>query len=352
MVSSVEVVAIQGSGTDTITMLVSEGSVTMDAGRNITRTAELTFVPTTTMSAQQIYQYLMRPGVEIQIKRGLKVDGATEYVPLGVFVTDTADYSKGASASVKWSGSDRSKRISRAKFVDPFQIKSGTTLADAGTALIRSRYPSTVCDFSNVTATIQANVVFEAGDSSDPWACARNLFADHGYDLNFNGIGTARAVSVLDPNETDVDFDFGAGTTNLVTTADISGTLENTYNGVIATAESSGNYLPARAIVWDRDPTSPTCIFNGMGTVPYFYSSPSLVTEAMCQTAATTMLNKLKGRTDQFQWATIVNPALEPLDVVTVTINGTTSRLVIDSLTIPLKPADAMTATARVTVTQ
>lgn len=344
MVTSVSVTASNGT-----TLSVEDGNVQMDSRRSTTRTAELTITPTSSMTANNIYDLVMTPGIEITIKRGLLVNGAVEYVTLGVFLTDTAEYSKATNSAVRWTGSDRSKRISRAKFIDPYKIPSGTALADAGTEFLRHRWPDTVCNFSNVTATIQAQVVYEAGESSDPWASARSLFADHGYDLNYDGYGNVRALPVPDPASTDVVFDFGSGNTNLVTDGNVTGTMEETYNGVVASAETSGAYLPARAIVWDEDPSSPTYILGNMGQVPYFYSSPLLVTQAMCQTAAQTLLNRMKGRLDSFSWPSIVNPALEPLDVVSVTIGGVTNKLVIDSLTIPLKPSDAMTAVARAT---
>jgi hypothetical protein len=59
------------------------------------------------------------------------------------------------------------------------------------------------------------------------------------------------------------------------------------------------------------------------------------------------MLAKLKGRVDGLSWSTVVNPALEPLDVIQMNVGGTTYKAVIDQLTIPLKATDAMTATAR-----
>lgn len=334
---------------DGTTLSIRDGAVTMDARRGITRTCELELIADSSRSALDVYNLVMQPGVELTVYRGLLVNGSYEYVPLGVFSTDSAEVSRSVTGSVKWSGSDRSKKISRAKFVDPYQITAGTDVATAVTNLLRSRWASTPCNFSNVSLTMTASLVFEAGDSSDPWQSARDLLLDHGYDLNFDGNGTARAVAVPDPAQTAPTFDFGAGSTNLVLGADLRGSLEQTYNGVIASGEGTDVATPVRAEVWDTDQTSPTYYLSGFGKVPLFYSSPLLTTVAMCQAAGQTLLSKLKGRSEQLSWPAVVNPALEPLDVITMTIAGTTSTCVIDALTVPLKASDAMTAVARAT---
>ena len=337
--------------TDGVTLSISDGQVSMDSRRNITRTASLDLIATSTLSLAQVYAKVMTAGVEVLIERGLVLaDGSTEYVSLGLFSTDEASIDLSTRGVIRWSGSDRSKKVQRARLTDPYTIPAGTTLATAGTALIISRFPLATVDFSNVTETLASQLVFEAGESSDPWDQARRMFADHGYDLNFSGTGTARAVPIPDPTTSISAFDFGSGDTNLVTGAEASGSFEDVYNGVIATGEGTNVTTPVRAEVWDDNPSSPTYYLGGYGRVPYFYSSPLLTTVAMCQTAATTLLAKLKGRAEQLSWPAIVNPALEPLDVVSVNVQGVTYTLVIDQLTIPLRPADAMSAIARQTV--
>jgi hypothetical protein len=346
MLVAVEVVASNGT-----ILSVEDGSVDMDSTRNITRTASLTLTPTETLSAIGVYNLVMTPGIEITIRRGLIINGITEYVTLGVFTTDSADFSIDVEGTVSWTGSDRSKRISRARFVNAYKIVKNTLLATAGADLLLNRYAETIYNFSNVLDTIEHKVVYDAGDQSDPWASARKLFGDHGFDLHFNGDGTAVAKTVPDPATEDPVFDFGAGETNLVLDGTISGTLEATFNGVVATGEGSGNRTPKRSVVWDTDPTSPTFFQGGFGQIPYFYSSPLLTSTAKCTTAATAILAQLKGSMTQLSWTAVTNPALEPLDVIAITYNGVTSRFVIDALTIPLRASDAITARARETST-
>lgn len=331
------------------TLDIANGSVSMDANRDIGRTCSLELMPTGTLSADDIYALISTPNIEITVKRGLIIDGVTELVPLGVFSTDQAELSKSKAGTIKWSGSDRSKKIARNRFLDPYQILIGTTLANAGTDLLQSRLSGVACDFSNVNDTINATIIFEAGANSNPWKSARDLFSKYGYDLRFDGLGTARAIPIPDPSSTDTVFSFGSGETSMVLDGTARSSLEGVYNGVIATGEGTDVAVPVRAEAWDTDPSSPTYYLSGMGQVPYFFSSPLLTTLDQATKAATTMLARVKGRSQQLDWPAIVNPALEPLDVVSVTFWDTTTTCVLDSLTIPLGTNQAMTATARAT---
>lgn len=332
-----------------VELAIASGSVSMDSNREIGRTCTLEIMPTDTMTADDIYTLVRSPGIEITVRRGLIIDGVAELVPLGVFSTDEAEQSKSKTATVKWSGSDRSKKVARNRFLDPYQITAGTTLATAGTALIKSRLNNAVCDFSNVNETVAAQIVYDAGAESNPWKSARQLFSDHGYDLRFDGLGIARAVPVPDPATQAAVFDFGSGETAMVLDGTSKASLENVYNGVVATGEGTDVTAPVRAEVWDTDPSSPTYYLSGFGRVPYFFSSSLLTTTDAANRAAATILARVKGRFQSLGWPSIVNPALEPLDIVTVTFWDKTSTCVIDSLTIPLGPNGTMSATARET---
>jgi hypothetical protein len=340
-------VAVKVTTLDGTELAVSDGAVTMDARRNTTRTCELNLVPTATLSADDIFDLVMEPDTEIAVYRGLYVNGIAEYVQLGVFSTDTATLPRDVQGQVRFSGSDRSKKISRSKFVDPYQITAGTSLATAMTDLLQSRWAYCQVDFSNVSESVTANLVFEAGESSDPWQEARAIMSDYGYDLHFNGDGIAVAQVVPDPATSDVAFNFGSGDTNLVLGGDLNGSTENVYNGVIAVGEGSGVATPVRGIAWDTDPNSPTYYLSGFGLSPFFFSSPLLTTQALADSAAASLLALMKGKLQKLSWPAVVNPALEPLDVVSLTYGDTLSVVVLDSLTIPLKASDSMSANAR-----
>lgn len=338
------------TASDGTTLWATDGGVEMDSRRGITRTATLTLIATDTLTLDAVYALVMTPTVEVTIHRGVYVNGVPEYVPLGVFSTDSATLGKD---TISWSGSDRAKKISRARFTDLFTVYATSTtpvpLASAGEALLTSRWSFTQVDFSGVTDVLETPVYFEAGGSSDPWAKARDLFADFGYDLHFDGSGVAVATVVPDPATVPAAYDFGTDATNIVLAGNTSGTFDNTYNGVSVSGEGSNVDTPVRGTVWDDDPASPTYYQGGYGQVPMFHSTPNLKTQAACEKAARSLLARVKGRTQQLSITTIVNPALEPLDVVTATVNGKQSRFVIDKLKVPLKVSEAMSIQARET---
>lgn len=334
------------TASDGTTLYAVNGKVDMDCRRSITRTCDLELVPTETMSVDDVYALVMSPSIELSVYRGLLVDGTAEYVPLGVFSTDSVVKKRD---SVEWHGSDRSKKISRSKFTDVYSIASGTTLATAGSDLLTSRWSYVTVNFSGVTETIAAPVNYDAGDNTDPWSAARTLFSENGYDLNFDGSGTARAQTIPDPSTVAAVFDCGVGETNLLTQGQTTGTFEQTYNGVIVTGEGSTIDVAVRAESWDTDPSSPTFWQAGFGRVPMFYSSPLLTTTDAAQKAADSMLAKMKGRLEQFSVESVVNPALEPLDVITATLYGRSSRYVIDKVTVPLVASQSMQIVARET---
>lgn len=340
IISVVRVTTIEGT-----VLSVSGGNVSMDSRRDTQRTCDLEIVPRN-QSTSELYRLLMSPSTEIKVERGLRVNGVDVYVPLGVFSTENCEFNKTSGGDIKWQGSDRAKKISRNRFIEPYQIAKGTPLAEAGGNLLKNRWAGVVYDFNAVSEVVNAQLTFEAGADSDPWQCVRNLFADYGYDLYFNGEGVCVAKLIPDPATTTTVFSFGSGDTNLVLDATTKGSLEQTYNGVVAMGEGTDVAVPVQAVVWDEDQQSPT--YFGYGKVPYFYSSPLLTTVAQCQQTARSMLAKVKGSSEELSWPAIVNPALEPLDVVEINVGGT-SVCVLDSLTIPLKASDPMTAQARET---
>ncbi|MDE2100153.1 MAG: DUF5047 domain-containing protein [Patescibacteria group bacterium] len=341
------VMAIYPNGTS-VALTLAGGSVTLDATRSIARTCDLEFVPVD-MSMATMFDLLSRPDIEIEVSRGLVVNGAPELVPLGVFSIDGAPKSLRNTGTIKWSGSDRSKKIARARFTEPYQLLSGTALGSAITALLQSRWALVATDFSNVTETLTATVLLVPGPDSDPWKSAREIMADFGYDLYFDGVGVARARRVPDPSTDPAAFDFGSGATALITDGEVSGSFEKTYNGVVASGEGTGIAAPVQATVWDTDPQSPTYYLGGFGMAPFFYSSPLLTTVDACTTVATAMLVRVKGKSLAVNWSSIVNPALEPLDVVTATYDGAVHTAVVDSLTIPLRASEVMRCVVRET---
>ena len=345
------------AGTEVATLDVTGGSVTADARRSQLRNGSVELAPSADMTLAEAYDLLATPGLELALRRGFRLpDGSEVTAALGRFIVDEVAYETSASGEqLAATLSDLSARIARARWADPYQVASGTALADALNAILADRWPdvSTVITSSNCPDTMTAGCVFEAGSESDPWADAQALATAHGYALHFDTEGRAAVTVVPDAASVSPRFTFARGATAIVTDESRAVPMERIRNGVIATGEGTELETPCRGEAWDDDPASPTYRYGPFGQVPRFYSSPLLTTDAMCETAAQTLLRSMLGRSETLSWQHVVHPGLEPLDVVALeAAAGTLRNYVLDALTIPLDVQTAMSAKARDTLVE
>lgn len=345
------------SGTEVATLDVTGGSVTADARRSQLRNGSVELAPSADMTLAEAYDLLATPGLELAIARGFRLpDGSEVTAALGRFIVDEVSYETSAAGEqLAATLSDLSARIARARWTDPYQVASGTALADALNAILADRWPDveTTITSSNCPDTMTAGCVFEAGAESDPWADARALATAYGYALYFDTEGRAAVEVVPDPASVTARFTFARGTTAIVTDENRAVPMERIRNGVIASGEGTELDVPVRGEAWDDDPASPTYYLGAFRKVPRFYSSPLLTTDAMCETAATTLLLSMLGRSETLSWQHVVHPGLEPLDVVALEdADGTLRNYILDALTIPLDVQTAMSAKARDTLVE
>ena len=288
-------------------------------------------------------------GNELRLYRGVQyTDGTKEYVPLGVFViTDVAISDTNEGVEIKLSGEDRSIRVSRAKWTQPYQMTSGTLEASLS-ALLKSRFPDAEISFPTTNVTVN-QVLLGAENDNDPWKDAVEIAELVGFDLFFdqNGVVQMKQFPTLDGSVVVALFTEGQGTT--ITQLNRTISTKQTYNGVIYTIEGSDVATPIRVEAWDEDSSSPTYRFGVFGEVPAFVTTSLLATESEAVRAAASLLNTYIGSQEVINWDSLVDPSLDAQDVVYVKSNGAkVDRLVIiDSLTIPLKPESSMQADAR-----
>jgi hypothetical protein len=134
-----------------------------------------------------------------------------------------------------------------------------------------------------------------------------------------------------------------AGETGVLVEGSQDTSRESTYNGVVAVGERTDNFAPYSATVTDDNPSSPTYWLGPYGQVPYFYTSASITTLTQAQSAATGLLARTKGLTRQVSLSSVPNPALDAGDVIQVVFpDASYERHVVDSLSIPLDPSEAM----------
>jgi hypothetical protein len=301
--------------------------------------------------SQGAFTGLLTPfGTELFVYRGVEYGDLTrELVPVGVFViTQVQVQEDDAGQVITLQGSDRSIRVSRNKFLDPYQIGSGTSLEEGLTGVLRDRWVDVETDFPVTNVTLP-DVVIEAQSGGDPWASAVSIAEAFGYDLAFDPDGIVRMniipdVTIDDPVET---YEDGAEAvlTELTRTFDSS----RTYNAVVVTSQGTAADAPFRAIAFDENPNSLTYRFGEFGEVPFFYQSSLITSVEQAAITAAALLRKATGTSEAIEWGQIVNPAHDVLDVIRVRRRERNLDyvLLIDRLTIPLSPSAVMSAVAR-----
>lgn len=353
------------AGVRIATVFPNDGSVSVDSRRTVRRTLSMSIVDQdgTLTPGQGAATGLLAPyGAELFVYRGVEYGtGQQELVPIGVFVLTQVTVSEDENGQViTLQGSDRSIRVSRNKFLDPFQITNGTTLEAGLTSLLRDRYIDVQTDFPATGVTLP-DVVIEAQSGGDPWAAAVSIAEAFGFDLAFDPDGVARLrvipdVTIDDPVETYED-----GADAVLTTLTRTFDSTRTYNGVIVTSQGSKTDAPFRVIVFDENPNSLTYRFGDFGEVPFFYTSSLITSADQAAVTAAALLRKATGQSEAVEWGQIVNPAHDVLDVIrvrrdTVNLAGLGLRtgaapldfvLLVDRLQIPLAPAGVMSAVAR-----
>lgn len=331
---------------------ISSGSVSVNSSSAVRRTCEVTLVTgreTTNLVPDNDFDLLTPFGNELRLYRGVQYeDGIEEYVPLGVFViTQVGIQDTNEGVTIKLSGEDRSIRISRAKWTQPYQLPDGS-LENALTDLLKDRYPDAELVFPVTNVSVN-KVILGSENSNDPWKDAVEIAELVGYDLFFdqNGVVQMQQFPTLDGSVVVALFVEGNGTT--ITSLDRTISTKETFNGVIYTIEGSEVATPIRVEAWDEDTSSPTYRFGVFGEVPTFIETNLLATEAEAIRAAYGLLNTYIGKQEQITFNSLVDPSLDVQDVIYVKSNGAKiDRLVIiDSLDIPLNPEGEMSANAR-----
>lgn len=342
-------VTVELDGSELGALPFTSGTVDCDGTREgALRSLQLTVSPD-----PEAFDWLATVGAEIVVARGLILDdGNQELVPLGVFVLD-ADLEETEDGTITVSAADRSRRISRARWTDPYTVPAGSNVGAAVSDLLRACWPD--CPIGTTLAAIDkttgARLAYLDGPDSDPWKDARALAASSGHDLYFDGDGMAQVRDTPDPESDPVCWTYFAGEEGVVLGRTRKAVLTQQYNGVVATAEGSSVGTPKRAEAWDEDPNSPTYADGPMGRVPMFYSSPLLTTLDEVATAAETILARVKRPIEQVSFSLLPNPAHEAFDVVEfVGADDVARRYMLDVVSVPLDSSGSLTATARETV--
>lgn len=242
-------------------------------------------------------------------------------------------------------GQDRSARVIDAKFEEPYQIAAGTNYAVAIRDTLALGVQGLIFDFADVDAVTP---LLNAQEGGDRWAFCQEMAKAIGMTLYFDARGWCVLRPITQPAG-DVAAELVEGEGGLLLKAGSQWARAGAFNRVIATGENTGQTTIARGVATDDNPLSPTYYYGPFEKVPMFYNSPLITSNDQAAAAAQGLLVKQLGTTQSVNFGAIVNPALEPNDVITITRAraGIDERHIVDQLTIPLTAEQSMTGRTR-----
>lgn len=340
------------NGTETGFTTAVEGTVSLDMGAATRGRSDVTFVDDGTLGLipSAATDALAPYGNEIRIERGLRyADGTEEFVALGTHrIDESTATDDGEGVTVQVSALDRSARIIDGRFEDAYSVAAGTTYTTAILTAIQAVYPDVSYSFAT-SALTTPTLVAEIG--GDRWQFCQSMATSMGMDLYFDGDGILTLKPVPSPVASQRVAEIVEGTDGVLTGVSRRWTRQGTYNRVVATGETTTEGVaPVRGVATDDNPLSPTYYYGDFGRVPAFYVSEMITTTAQANDAAAGQLATQLGTARQVSFGSIVNPALEPGDVVRIARASLDldEDHVIDSLTIPLAADGEMSGSTRI----
>lgn len=309
-----------------VTYGVAGGSITVDSTATIWRSGHVKFADESGELIPNTSTDLLTPyGNEIRVYRGVMVDGEAENVPLitGGITNVQVDETPGGFV-IDCDIYDRSALVQKAKWSTVYNVAAGTNVITAILAILQDRLPGALWAYMvpSYTATVETspNLVLGGQGSGDPWADIQSLAASIGLIVYFDPLGNPVIRAQPDPaNQNQVAWSVAEGEN--LTGVKRRITSDETYNGVTVNGENS---TPGGALysytAWDTDTSSPTYYLGPFGKRPApAYTDPKANSTAACQASAQARLLTMLGLSNIVSTASIVNPALEALDIVTVT---------------------------------
>lgn len=277
-------------------------------------------------------------GTELKLTQGIKFrrrEFGTEWVPLGTFRISKPRVNVDDGIKVSFQGYDASRKISRARFKDAYNIPYGTPVPGAIKNMLMyqcSWLDSSSFDFYEAEAVVSAaptlsamytpNLVFDRDD--DPWKQAMEMAKSCGLDIYVGLDEKIRMRPIPSLSNDPPVFSYDEGEDCILTGLDRDIDDEQGYNGVIVTGENSSNPTVIREEVWERNPASPiyydpTLPNNSIyGPNPFFLTSQYISGSYQAILAGVAQFYRLTGIIENINISAFPMFAHESMDLVHV----------------------------------
>lgn len=336
----VEVDVLPAAGGPAVPLPIVGGVVRADRTAQVRRTCSIA------LAASTVRELADLPfGAYLDVRRGIRFgDGTTELVTLGHFRVDGA----GASAPAADGGLETSDRMAQVRdepLYAPFD--AGGAIASARIVeLVQAVFAGLPTHVSTVGEPVLADVTYSGDRAQAVAELATSIGADAYFDVD-GELVVAPSPDLSSPAVWAVDAGEGGVLIGQADALDRAGAA----NGVFVRGQASAEVAPIEVIVVDSDPSSPTRWGGPFGRVGHVIESTAIQTVGQATAIATDELARRLGLTRTLSLTSAPNPALEPGDVVEVTLaDGTVELHLLDRVTIPLDVVGAVQLETRSTL--
>jgi len=324
---------------------VIDGSVSVDATASFRRTlSSLKIVDPTGYWRPDSGASLLSvtSGAELYVRSGMMVNGKPELFDQGYFGIQTSHVvdSPAGGVVIEIGGSDRGRQVSRNKITGlPYIVLPNINMTDAVITLLQNRMPNIKIRNSFPTTHVTAYRVLD--EQADPWTEAQAMLDSIGYEIFFAADGWCVIKPIPDINDPTniLSWVYQEGVNAIFLDMGRSQDNQDIYSGQTVTGASTYGLTPARAVVWDDDPLSPTYYLGPYGQVMNFTQSDLVAYTAQATDMAAGLIRKGKGLSEINDLNIVPNYAHETEDIIQVTraASGLSNvKMFIDKMTIPL----------------
>lgn len=295
-------------GGDAVTLEVKACTVSADASSRVRRSGDLTVV-----GGLDVFNLLSTPGAVVRVLHGLNFGSTTELIP--VFTGELSSPAQPIGVGeVRANLVDLGERVSRTRFLTPYVSPGFTSRQATIVDVVDDAIPGiSVVDTSTSVGQVGAGRMWEEAR----WDVINDLAVDGNLEVFFGPDGSLRIKDA--PSSTaSPGWSINAGDGGVLIDGSRQRPLDRLFNtAVVRPSASDGTQSWVQQVVTIDDPGSPLSP-SRIGTVPFFYASPTIPNATDARRAAVRILQRQAGLVESFTVACVANAALEINDVVRI----------------------------------
>lgn len=311
-------------------LTVHDGSITAASTSQVRWTVRGLVVSGAEVGRRALSPY----GARVRVFMRMHFDRLTyETVPLGVYRVEEVSQAGLRPGRASIDGLSLESQVQDERFHEPRSLAIGTGQYWA-TKLIKEVLPEI-----GISWRLGSSMTPQLVEERDRWGLIDGRSQDPSIAKSLGGrvFCDSRGSFVAAPVPTLEDepvWSLTAGDAGTLIEPQQTLSRDKVYNQVVASgASESGKPPVGPAVASDDDPVSPTYYKGPFGAVPLFYTSKLLTTYPQCQMAALSLLAPRLGLKQTVSVSSIVNYAIEPDDVITVTMpDGHDENHIVDSV--------------------